>query len=309
MSITGITPPSWLHNHTIRLYKKGDPATLDNYRPITLASALYTLWTTCIVMLATNYVESRKIISAEQEGFRTDRSCSRTITHLGLCIEDAHTHNKDIVLCGLNFKGAFPSADHAQLVRTLEFLGLPEDFINISTNLCNGATTEFVTLHGHTQPIGIRRGTLEGDPLSPLQFDLMIEPLIRWLNVSHKGYDMTSCGLQLASKWYADDGTLVTNTIEDMVALLEIVEQFSEWSGIRLDVEKFKITAYMQNLQSFRKKTGRDDALKARLAHITLGGQRIGVLTQNEPLPHGPHGIPMPGCPPPVDKTTARNHM
>ena len=56
----------------------------------------------------------------------------------------------------------------------------------------------------------------------------MIEPLIRWLNTSDKGYEMTSCGLRLASKWYADDGTLVTNTIEDMVTLLDIVKQFSD---------------------------------------------------------------------------------
>jgi hypothetical protein len=60
MSITGITPPSWLHSHTILLYIKGDPATLDNYRPITLAHALYKPWTTCIVMMATEYVESIK---------------------------------------------------------------------------------------------------------------------------------------------------------------------------------------------------------------------------------------------------------
>jgi len=131
MSITEITPPSWLHNHTILLYKKGDPAPLENCRPITLANALSTLWTTCIVMLASDYVESREIFSPEQEGLRANRSCARAITHLGLCIEDAHTHNKDIVLCYLGFKGAFPFADHNQLVRTLIFLGLPEDFINI----------------------------------------------------------------------------------------------------------------------------------------------------------------------------------
>ena len=159
-SITGITSPSWLHIHTILLYKKRDPATLDNCRPITLANALYELWTTCIVILATGYVESRKIMSPEQEGFITDRSCTRAITHLGLCIEDAHTHNKDIVLCYLDFKGAFPLADHDQLVRTLTFLALPENFITIITNLYNGATTEFGTPHGHTPPIGIRRGTL-----------------------------------------------------------------------------------------------------------------------------------------------------
>jgi hypothetical protein len=115
----------------------------------------------------------------------------------------------------------------------------------------------------------------------------MIEPLTRWLNASNKGYDLTSYGLRLASKWYADDGTLVTNTFEEMVALLDIVEQISDWSGIRLNVEKCKITPYIQSMQSFRKKMGRDDALKARLAHITLRGQRIGVLTQDEPLPGG----------------------
>jgi hypothetical protein len=79
-------------------------------------------------------------------------------------------------------------------------------------------------------------------------FDLVIEPLIRWLNASQKGYDITSCGLRLASKWYAHDGTLVTNTIEEMVTLLYIVEQFSDWSGIRLDVGKCKIAAYIQEL-------------------------------------------------------------
>ena len=31
----------------------------------------------------------------------------------------------------------------------------------------------------------------------------------------------------------------------------------------------------------------RDDALKTRLDHITLGGQRIWVLTQDEPFPGG----------------------
>jgi len=152
MSITWITLPSWLHSHTVLLYKKSDPATLENYRPNTLTNALYKLWITCIVMLASDYVENRKILSLEQEGFRADRSCARAITHLGLCIKDAHTHNKDIVLCYFDFKGAFPSADLNQLVRTLVFLGLPEDFINIISNLYKGATTEFITPHGHTPP-------------------------------------------------------------------------------------------------------------------------------------------------------------
>ncbi len=75
MTITGITPPSWLKSHTILLYNKGSPTRLDNYRPITLANAMYKLYTTCIVALATDYIEARNILSPEHEGFRTDRSC------------------------------------------------------------------------------------------------------------------------------------------------------------------------------------------------------------------------------------------
>ena len=157
MANTGITPPTWLQSRTIILYKKGDPTRLDNYYPITLANALYKLWTTCIVIFATDYIESRKILSPEQEGFRAERSCERAITHLGLCVKDAHSH---IVLCYLNCKGAFPSTDHKQLVRVLEFMGLPSDFTRLVSNLYSGATTEFITPHGQISTVVIRRGTL-----------------------------------------------------------------------------------------------------------------------------------------------------
>ena len=121
----------------------------------------------CIVILATDYVESHKILSPEQEGFRADRSCARAVTHLSLCAEDAHTSKKNIVLCYLDFEGAFPSTDHKQLVRVLEFLGLPHDFTRLISNLYSGASTCFVTPHGLTSYVDVRRGTLQGDPLPP----------------------------------------------------------------------------------------------------------------------------------------------
>ena len=159
---------------------------MNNYHPIILVSPLYKLWTTCIVILATDYIEARKILSPEQEGSRAERSCSRAIVHLSLRAEGAHTHKKDIILCYLDFKGAFPSTDHHQLVRVLEFIGLPHDFTRLVSNLYKEASTEFITPYGHTPAVSIRRGTLQGDPLSPLMFDLMIEHLIRWLRASNK---------------------------------------------------------------------------------------------------------------------------
>jgi hypothetical protein len=63
LTISGITPPSWLQSNTLLLNKKGDPTKLDNHRNGTLANAIYKLWTTCIVILAMDYIESRQILS------------------------------------------------------------------------------------------------------------------------------------------------------------------------------------------------------------------------------------------------------
>jgi hypothetical protein len=115
--IIGVTPPAWLQSYTLIRYKKGDLLDLANYRPIiTLASVIYKLWTSCLAILAVDYAKAHEIFCPEQEGFRSDRSCSRAITHLGLCNEDAHMHHQDILLCYLDLKGAFPSTDHTQLM-------------------------------------------------------------------------------------------------------------------------------------------------------------------------------------------------
>ena len=104
----------------------------------------------------------------------------RATVHLHLALEDAHASGKNIILGYLDFKGAFPSINHIQLVRILEFLGLPEDFIQIVTHLYEGATTTFITPHGPTAPIPIQRSTMQGDPLSPYCSTL-------WLNPSSTG--------------------------------------------------------------------------------------------------------------------------
>jgi hypothetical protein len=115
----------------------------------------------------------------------------------------------------------------------------------------------------------------------------MIEPLIRWLTATGKGYSITSCDLKLASKRYADDGTLITNSVEDIISLLDIIHQFSTCSCIHLNASICKITAYAHELQSILRKRYRDIALRSRLAHVKLAGRPIGAFTQNEPLPCG----------------------
>ena len=173
-----------------------------------------------------------------------------------------HTHDKDVLLAYLDFTAAFPSADHTQLTRILGFLGIPEDFIIIVSNLYFDAHTKFLTPHGWTRLLQILRGMIQGDSLSPLIFILLVEPLIRWIKSTQKGYTLTSNNLSLTSKWYADDATLVAATIPALISQLQIVEKFSNWSGIHMNIPKCRLTGYIHKLQTIKSKKDRDTALQ-----------------------------------------------
>ena len=285
---TRTTPKSWLQSKTVLIYKKGDPSVMDNYRPIALANHLYKVWTSVIALILTEFAECNHLLSDSQEGYRKGRSTNRAVAHLQLLLEDAHTHNKNIYITYIDFKGAYPSVDHTQLRKVIRDLGIPQDVCDLIESLHNEAHTTFLTPHGSTPPIPIGRGTLQGDPLSTILFDLMMEPLTRWLQKGKHGYSPVPTGTQHEGILYADDVALTTKSIKSISQqqLLKI-EKFGEWSHIRVNPNKCRTTAWVPKLQSITKKADRDTTLKDSLAHITILGKQIPTLAQDEPLSGG----------------------
>jgi hypothetical protein len=72
-----------------------------------------------------------------------------------------------------------------------------------------------------------------------------------------------------------------------MIVLLNLVDKFSKWSNVHLNVSKCNIPAFIHDLQAIPRKRDRDDTLRARLAHVTLRDRPIGSLTRDELLPRG----------------------
>jgi hypothetical protein len=115
----------------------------------------------------------------------------------------------------------------------------------------------------------------------------MVEPLIRLIKFTPKGYTLTSNNLSLSSKWYADDAKLVAPTIPALEAQLQVVEAFSKWSDICLNIPRCRLTGYLHKLHNIKTTKNRDTAVQTRLAHARIGGTPIPVLSQDDPLPGG----------------------
>jgi hypothetical protein len=139
-------------------------------------------------------------------------------------------------------------------------LGFPKDLIGALQALYDGQTTCIITPHGDTEDFLLERGTVQGDPLSPFMFLIMIDPLLRWLQKGGRGYvthasqtgDLQS---YLECPTYADDMLLMAETIADMQRQVYKVAEYEAWTGMSLSLSKCVITGvfYPSDTRCFTK--------------------------------------------------------
>jgi len=72
-----------------------------------------------------------------------------------------------------------------------------------------------MTDYGETEPIQITQGVRQGDPMSPLLFNLSINPIIETIHKSKNGYQLENGG-KVGIVAFADDIALVNSTSEGL---------------------------------------------------------------------------------------------
>lgn len=261
----GYTPDHWKSAH-ITLFPKKDPPTLpQNYRPIAVHNTIYKLWTKFIAITLQDYAEDNHIIHESQYGFRPTRSTAHATQLLTLLLEDARDNKQDIFVVKLDFASAYNRVNHARLFHTMQMLGFPPDAIKVVQSVYKNATIQIQTDPSLTPTtLPQNSGVIQGDTLSPLLFNIAIEPLLRWLHHTFpgsdpKGYTVINAKrsaralhhpvqhANIPSIAYADDSCIITNNIHRLQLQLKKIELFSEWSGIHLNPSKCEASAILHS--------------------------------------------------------------
>jgi hypothetical protein len=124
----------------------------------------------------------------------------------------------------------------------MEQLGLAKGLTEVVQAFYTGASSIITLLSGNTQPIPWNIGTKQGCPLSPVLFNLCIEPLIREL-VNRKeqlGYEIETGRRRfyVSALAYADDLVLITDTEEKLEEMLRILEDFCRYAHMTVNAKK-----------------------------------------------------------------------
>jgi hypothetical protein len=173
-------------------------------------------------------------------------------------------------------QAAFPSISHERLPLMLLYAGLPQDAIDAICDIYTNVRTQVCVPAGTTAPISVNRGVIQGDVISPLIFNLFLEPMLKWLQQGEDGYTPSCLTVKLAELGYADDLSLLNTSAAAAQRQLHKVHRFAEWAGMDLNVKKCAHSALLA-----------PGAGRKQLLALSADGKSTAAVTwKGTPLPY-----------------------
>ena len=126
-------PPTWDEAKVIIIYKKGDPGDIKNYRPISLLSHSYKLFTRLLQTRMENILDQNQ--PRDQAGFRRKFSTIDHIYTLNQIIEKTNEYNLPLCVGFIDYEKAFDSVEHFAIFEALRKININETYVQILENI------------------------------------------------------------------------------------------------------------------------------------------------------------------------------
>ncbi|KAG0862131.1 hypothetical protein G6F16_012763 [Rhizopus arrhizus] len=240
-----IFPPSWQETCMTFLPKKGDLTSLKNWRPISLINTDAKVFTR--LLNARLMPHLNRLISLQQLGFMPGRFIGENGKLLNVVMSVAEKTSSQAIGLLLDQEKAYDRIHPEYLRQSMSVLGIPSAVID---SLCTlfFSTSIRINVNGHLSDSFIQqRGLRQGDPISPLLFNIAFDPFLRSVNTSPEiagfsfpplAQETNSSAPALKIMAYADDTLVILDDPAEMPALQTIISMYSNASNALLNFGK-----------------------------------------------------------------------
>jgi len=146
----------------------------------------------------------------------------------------------------LDVSKAFDTIPHTAITVALERKGIPSTVANYIVKMYADCQTAIKTRDGMLN-VKIKRGVKQGDPLSPLLFNLIVEPILEPILelVQNRTRGIEVEGHNLAAMAFADDIVLLTDDPKAASSQTQLVDSELGKRGMSLSIEKSSAFQYV----------------------------------------------------------------
>ena len=245
ISSSGQIRSMWKKAVTILIHKKGEQNDAQNFRPITLGTVPLKIYTSFPRNRMYSFLNKNGYIeSTIQKGFTLGMAGTFEHTsHMSYLINQARAKQRSIVITLLYVKNAFCEVHHNLITDVLSHHHIPPEIREIVKHLYANFFTCVSKSEYTTEFIHFGRGVLQGDCISPLLFNLIINTFIRHIKqkeYEQLGYKFSKCFSP--RHWYqsADDASVITGQEYEAQILLNAFTKWYTWSNMIIRVDKCK---------------------------------------------------------------------
>jgi len=237
-----VPPSKWRLSSITVLFKSGDPTLPSNYRPITILPLLYKLFSRLLRRRLTCILDTQQ--SIDQAGFRAGFSAEDHLFVLAMLQQKCEEFRSELWMAALDFKKAFDTVRHSTIWKALSEQHVPGGYVQLLRKLY-AEQQGSVQTDATSKLFKIERGTKQGDPMSPIIFNAVLEHIIRPLKKKwakeKRGVDLQHpTGTRLSNLRFADDLLLTAPSLPDLTAMLADLIPAAAACGLEMHPDKTK---------------------------------------------------------------------
>ena len=160
--------------------------------------------------------------------------CTEHYIKLLTAIKEVRRKRKSLTVCWLDLANAYGSVNHNLIAFSLRHYHAPPQFCNMLEALYSGLKGSIVSQQWTTNSFNIGKGGFQGDPLSVLIFNTVMNTYIDTIANSFQdyGYQISLSDHKINLLQYADDTSLLADGPSSCHQLLKATEQWLSWSGM-----------------------------------------------------------------------------
>ena len=219
------------------IYKDGDARDPNNYRGITVTSAVGKLYGRVILGRVQGWCE--EWLGEEQAGFRAKRGCEEQRVILAEAVSKANRLKEPLFLAFIDFRKAYDYVWREGLWWKLINKGVDPKALRVLMELYQESPTRVGVGGWKTKLFNIIAGLKQGCVLSPTLFIIFIDDLIAEIKKVCPGYRV-GAGLRVALLLFADDLVIMANTQRELQAALEVLDKYCQLWRLQVNLKKCK---------------------------------------------------------------------
>lgn len=246
-----IYPVVWNTGVISPVFKKKDPVgqvtrlNLNNYRGITIATALYKVFATMLDKRLSAWAERNGLRAVGQAGFRKGYSCADHVLVLRQLTDRARLSNSKLFCCFVDMAKAFDSVKRSLLWDRLRSLGVGGHMLQTVENMYLGVKARVKIAAGElTDEFEVCSGVKQGCPLSPTIFGLFIDEFETVIKERYPRIGALLNSQRVSLLTYADDIVLIALSENDLQLLLDELQQFCQSHQLTINMDKTEVVVF-----------------------------------------------------------------